>query len=213
MDDANADLAHPSIIPSGTRRAVLGLTASGLAHATGGLLLPTRLAGAAEQPVSGENRARRRRRRRRHQHRHQHIKALAVLALKLPLTMPQGQLTTIALDQGMPLIYFNTTPGSVRPTLPETATYHMELAMTWSWDGSSGAQCLAGFRVTNSDGDVTDYTNQTVMIEPTTFVLVTQDLLLEPGNVIEVIGQWTANQDAGAQAQVVASTLSIYVFD
>lgn len=205
MDDTNAERVQTTIAPTGTRRAVLGLTAGGLAQATSGLLLPARSADAAEQPVQEEGRAKRRRRRRRH-HR-QVIKAAVSLALSQPLSM-NDQLAPIPLDIGT--VQFEFGLSDTFAIVQEEGLYSIELFVTWSWPGSGVGACETSIEVHSLTGEVSHYKQSAVMNAPLTTVRISRQDHLRSGDRIRVTGQVTQGWSAGAQAQIVTGAISVF---
>ena len=205
MDDTQAERVQTMIAPTGTRRAVLGLTAGGLAQATSGLLLPARSLDAAGQPVREEGRAKRRRRRRRH--RRQVIEAAVSLALWQPLSM-NDQPAPIYLD--ISTVLFRFSLSNTFAIVQEHGMYSIELFMTWSWSwpDSGVGVCETSLEIYSTTGEVSAYKETADMNAPLTTVHFLRHVHLRAGDIIRVTGQVTQGWSAGAQARILTGAMS-----
>ena len=207
------DEGAPEAVPSSTRRAVLGLTAGGLAQATSGLLLPAWICdevSAAKHSVGAEHRGKRRRHRRRHHA--SHISAAAFLALSQPIGIPRDKQTPFTLSMDLVIFNFITEDnGYVSPT--RSGTYQLDLFLTWVWNGTGSGICDTGIHVVDTSGREQVYTTRTLLSQPLTTASHSQLLRLDEGDRLQVIGQVTTEQDFVTPVQVTAGAMSLYAIE
>lgn len=194
----------PGLAPTGSRRAVLGLTAGGLAKATSGLLLPAWMAdeaSAAEGQVVAQHRGNRRRHRR-HHHR-SHDQALAVLAVTQPIAIPSGPMMAIRFGIVMALQGFTTRDDTI---VSPSHSGHYRLELFQSWNGS-GARSSAAVMVLVNENTIS---TSNVFLSPSiTTGTDLRDIQLRAGDMVQL----TAQQDSGAPLDLVAGTVVLQLID
>ncbi len=198
---------------TGTRRALLGVTAGGLAQATSRLLLPVWIsdnASAAEGQVEVQHRGKRRRRHRRHHA--LHISAAAFFALSQPVEIPRDQQTPFTFTIDLGIFHFITEDNSYFSPI-RSGTCNIDLFLTWSWNGSGAAVSDTGVRVVDNGGTENLYTTRALLSRPLTTASLSQSLRLDKGDRLQVIGQVTTEQDFETPVQVTAGAMSLHAFE